>query len=237
MLFHDGEILISRFVTVSKAIVDKHQGTVGAYSKGEGFGSTFYFEIPVQRLKKMSGNTTPKVSIKAENVDIEVNHEVNVPDNSLPPTISEGMITNIDVNSSEQWKGLSPIDSTENNTIPKGDIDGNLVIKPSITEVEDKESISGKSTASSDVSIAQTPSPPTLAPVIIDFETNGIERIRSQNLFILLADDSVLARKMVEKLIINSQLVTSNNSIKHANNGNEAVARIKQSLNSTEQVN
>ena len=34
---------------ISKAIIDKHNGKIGVYSEGEGLGSTFFFEIPIER--------------------------------------------------------------------------------------------------------------------------------------------------------------------------------------------
>ena len=71
-------------------------------------------------------------------------------------------------------------------------------------------------------SLLVPPVPVTTTPPIILSIENQTEIIARQQLTILLADDSVLSRKLVERLILSSKL-TEIDRIKHASNGIEAI--------------
>lgn len=162
---------------VSKAIIDKHGGFVGAYSKGEGCGTTFFFEMEI-----FHGSNQV---LQADNI------------------VQEGFGDLLEGESlaSEEYQDLDPIVSNAKS--------------PQMTE----RLLSSKTAMSTPSGVVGEES----------FSEVAL-KLQEKKFSLLLADDSILARKMVERLINNTKIFAGQ-PILHANNGKEAVDKVLDSIN------
>lgn len=220
---------------ISKTIIDMHEGKVGAYSGGEGRGSTFYFELPCQvfspntfddmfpsteevptaTTQVLDGNNDNKNKL-AVIIPTDLSKDIP-PAGAIIPDLSRTtstVVVGYDSAESEKTSSLETIKFSESKkdclTAPNPFLSG-LASPRSFLILNRNFSSSRSISSSSDRS---------------PFLENTAKRLK-----ILLADDSALTRKMVQRL-----LTPLNPIICHASNGVEAVNMVLHSMQPEERM-
>jgi len=261
---------------ISKAIIDMHDGKVGAYSAGEGTGSTFYFEIPCEVIPAENiAEAIPLVEQVATPIDTtasskhhQVSHKsrklfdphlspINSPsenDAGLKPEFSRTLSTVLSSyeeekeGEGEEDKNSESSCSTQNQSKPAPAV----VVEEKVETPEQSQPSNRQQTTPRSrieflsAKLTSTTSPrsfyvlnknfrsvsstfnhsPTTGGILLSSSTlDSVAGNHTKQLKILLADDTALTRKMVQRL-----LNPLNPIIYHASNGLDAVQQIQKSL-------
>lgn len=218
-------------MVVSKAIVDLHKGTVGATSMGEGQGATFYFEIacydgpgefeddqlianadfasvsecpltPLSHLQEISKKRSPRLSLAELSAAASVNHGV------------QGDIDD---------EGLGDGNADDESSGYTSDVQAAPLQSPTPSAMTQR------------IKRNHLPASSEVITTNNSFATKQQQTsellLQGKKLKILIADDTALSRKMVERLIS-----TVSTDCTHAINGQDAVSQVLASMQRGQRV-
>ena len=196
---------------ISKGIVDLHNGEIGVHSEGEGKGTTFWFSVPMQQVRKRSHSL--RSSEKAGNRLVQHSLRVFAQSGKSDGGVGRHFPIPKPASRPSSFSPDSPITSPKASAALKKPILGEML--PSMTLTEGAY----------------------LVPSTTDDSVNPMEVVRRSSTvdryppsmepsyFLLVVDDSALNRKMLLKL-----LHFGGHRCEEADDGLVAVSKIKEKM-------
>jgi signal transduction histidine kinase/CheY-like chemotaxis protein len=169
---------------ISKGIMDLHGGTIGLFSAGEGHGTTFFIELPVEQGARMEKSSSPEMYYDPKSSFFSATHEVQ---GGGKPVEESGRISVVPLRRVlRSGKGTA---AAERSSTPEHVVSVSL---RKYGEERRKSAASVSSLSERDEKSIMRRVPSTL---------NRVQNIRKEYMKILIVDDSRMNRRMTARYL------------------------------------